>query len=91
MITAELERLHALALDRRYDLRTCNPTHGRFYAFMSAYTDAANSESALLTLAATIDAYRAGSSATQELLVAYGQLAELARWRVAQLSGGVTD
>lgn len=82
---AERERLHAFAVDRRYDLRTCNPTHRPFYAFMERYKDAVDSAPMLLILAAEIEAYQANVRTTPEMWAAYGQLAELARWRVTQL------
>lgn len=81
MTTAELEQLHELALNRRYDVQTAHP----FDAFMAHYSDVADNPTALLALATEIDGYRIGLRATHELWSAYGQLVELARWRAAQI------
>lgn len=91
MTTSELVQLHRHALTRRYDLRTCNPAHGPFYALMARYRDAVHDSAALRALAAEIDSFHAGARGDQELRAAYGQLAALARWRAADLDATPTQ
>jgi 23S rRNA A1618 N6-methylase RlmF len=85
MTEVELERLHHATINRRYDLRVCNPAHGPFYGFMADYSAHADDRNRLLELAEVIEDYRSRSHEDAETLAAYGQLVMLARWRAAQV------
>lgn len=82
---AALERLHEQAVNRRYDLRVCNPAHGGFYSFMARYKDASADPAALEALAMEIDERQARLAHESGLRESFGQLAELARWRARTL------
>ncbi len=77
----ELQRLHEQAINRRYDLRVCNPAHGGFYAFMARYKDAVDDADALEQLAEEIVARQARLTHDPGLAESFGRLADLARWR----------
>jgi hypothetical protein len=77
----ELQRLHEQAVNRRYDLRVCNPAHGGFYAFMARYKDAVDDADALEQLAEEIVARQARLTHDAGLFESFGRLADLARWR----------
>ncbi|ABU57817.1 MULTISPECIES: hypothetical protein [Roseiflexus] len=81
----ELQRLHEQAVNRRYDLRVCNPAHGGFYAFMARYKDAADDPDALEQLAEEIVARQARLVHDAGLFESFGHLADLARWRARAL------
>lgn len=87
MTEDQLQRLHNQATDRRHDLRVCNPEHGRFYAFMADYSRHADDPAALVELAAAIAEWAERPGTPPDMRDAYGQLAELARWRQSKLSG----
>jgi len=81
----ELQHLHEQAIDRRYDLRVCNPAHGGFYAYTARYKDTVNDADALDHLAEEIVARQARLSHDSGLYESFGRLAELARWRARML------
>ncbi len=81
----ELWRLHEQAVNRRYDLRVCNPAHGGFYAFMAQYKDAVDDADALDQLAQEIEARQARLAHDAGLYESFGRLADLARWRARML------
>lgn len=87
-LAAAFERLHKQAIDRRYDLRVCNPAHGGFYAFMARYKDVADDPAALDILAEEIAVRQAALAYDAGLAESFGQLAELARWRARMLRAG---
>lgn len=82
---AAFVRLHEQAVNRRYDLRVCNPAHGGFYAFMARYKDVADDPAALDILVEEITARQAALVYDADLAGSFGQLAELARWRARML------
>jgi|GEM_PF-1147859 len=84
----ELQRLHEQAINRRYDLRICNPAHSDFYAYMARYKDAVNDANALDHLAEEIVAHQARLTHDPGLYESFGHLAELARWRARMLRSG---
>jgi hypothetical protein len=81
----ELQRLHEQAVNRRYDLRVCNPAHGGFYAFMARYKDAVDDAAALEQLAEEIITRQARLTHDAGLYESFGRLADLARWRARML------
>ncbi|MGQ9548497.1 MAG: hypothetical protein ACUVSY_03480 [Roseiflexus sp.] len=84
----ELQRLHEQAINRRYDLRVCNPAHGGFYAYMARYKDAVNDADTLDHLAEEIVVHQARLIHDPGLYESFGRLAELARWRAHTLRSG---
>lgn len=80
-----LARLHQQAIERNYDLRVCNPAHGPFYSFMASYKEQADNPAALNELATAIGAWVDRPSLAPELRDSYRELADLVRWRIAQL------
>ncbi|ABQ89414.1 hypothetical protein [Roseiflexus sp. RS-1] len=84
----ELQHLHEQAINRRYDLRVCNPAHGGFYAYMARYKDTVNDADALDHLAEEIVARQARLTHDPGLYESFGRLAELARWRARMLRSG---
>lgn len=84
----ELQHLHEQAINRRYDLRVCNPAHGGFYAYMADYKDAVDNVDALDHLAAEIVAHQARLTHDPGLSASFERLAELARWRARRLRAG---
>ncbi len=83
----EMEKLHAMTMNRRYDLRVCNPLHGKFYALMNRYQDVVDNIDGLLALAEAIDAEQRSPGRAPDMAESYSQIGELARWRVDQLRG----
>lgn len=81
----ELQRLHEQAVNRRYDLRVCNPAHGGFYAFMARYKDAVDNADALEQLAEEIVERQARLTHDGGLYESFGRLADLVRWRARML------
>lgn len=81
----DLWRLHEQAVNRRYDLRVCNPAHGGFYAFMARYKDAVDDADALEQLAEEIVERQARLAHDAGLHESFGRLADLARWRARML------
>lgn len=77
----ELQRLHEQAVNRRYDLRVCNPAHNGFYAFMAQYAAAVDDADALEHLAEEIARHQARLRRDAGLYESFGHLANLARWR----------
>ncbi|NNJ13241.1 DUF2892 domain-containing protein [Chloroflexales bacterium ZM16-3] len=81
----DLERMHAQAVDRDYDLRTCNPAHGPFYSAMARYKDLVDDPTALRDLADSLGPWVSGERGPLDLRDSYRQLAEMARWRATTL------
>jgi hypothetical protein len=86
MTEDQLQRLHNQAIDRRHDLRVCNPEHGRFYAFMAEYSRQVDDPAALAELAASIDEWAERPGTPPDMRDSYRQLAKLARWRQGKLN-----
>lgn len=81
----EFERLHEQAVNRRYDLRVCNPAHGGFYALMERYKLVADDPAQLDSLAEEIAMRRTRMTHDDILGASFEQLAQLALWRARYL------